>query len=206
MRPRHLIIGICLAAVALVVVLVLFVAKPGGEGVPVKIYAIPSDAMLFVDGKAVDSSLSVSEGRHEFLARKDGFADDKLNLHISGEGVREIYLIPQPRSQAAYEWAAKNITRTDYEEYRAMQSQTSGESLRTQAPVLRDLPHYDIAGPYTIDYGVDEKDQHPFLLIDNSTAEGRQKALQWMRDHGYNPAELDIRFVDFTNPTTGAHQ
>ena len=57
----------------------------------------------------------------------------------------------------------------------------------------------DLTGPFTITY-LGTENSIDKISITNSSPNGRQKAVKWLKDQGYNPSNLDISFVDFINP------
>ena len=58
----------------------------------------------------------------------------------------------------------------------------------------------DINGPFSIAYeGVDTKGFYHIQVSDSSPG-GRQAAIKWLEDAGYDISTLVIDFVDFNNP------
>ncbi len=65
--------------------------------------------------------------------------------------------------------------------------------------VLYSPPITDINGPFTIEY-LYTKNSVDHIKIVDSSPQGRMNAIHWLREHGIDPTDLDIRFDDFTNP------
>lgn len=195
----------------IVVVSVLFVFMAAGllrrndSALSVTVDVLPRDARLYINGRASGGGVvKLVPGDYVFTAKKDGF-DDAIEKTTISASRTYVALLPAPVSKEALDWAEKN--NSERERLAGNNAVNRGEGYREANPIISLLPQYDIAGPYTIDYGFkDESTDKTYLLIGNSTPEGRKKALQWIRDAGYNPSELDIRFADFTNPTTGGAQ
>ncbi len=60
----------------------------------------------------------------------------------------------------------------------------------------------EVNGPFTITYLGNDKDSNYFIFsISTSSPRGREKAMDWLRDQGYNPTESIIEFSDYENPT-----
>lgn len=76
------------------------------------------------------------------------------------------------------------------------------DSFEDNNPTNLDLPYFDSDGPFTVDYssGADLRYDKPFIKITDSTPSGRVSALKWIREQGYDPSDLDIRYIDFVNP------
>ncbi|PID99184.1 hypothetical protein CSA80_03665 [Candidatus Saccharibacteria bacterium] len=194
-----LVIGV----VGLVVVLLLNSSSNAGK-IRVNLHALPEDVTFSVDGKDAGGSIFLKPGAHTFAASKEGFETEKHVVSVSLK-TTDLYFAPRPISESAKEWANQNDTTARREAYAGQMANIIGESISDESPITTLLPHYEIAGPYSIDYGLKD-DNSVYLLIGNSTAAGRQKALQWLQDSGYKLSELDIRFDDFVNPTTGEKQ
>lgn len=170
----------------------------------VKINVFPEDALIQINGQKSRSGVWLKPDQYRFSAEKDGFTKDEQTIRVSYEA-SDVYLIPTPSSEEARRWASQEDVSAKREVYGGLKASIVGESIANASPIIELLPKYDIAGPYSIDYGL-EPNNHTFLLIGDSTPTGRQRALQWIRDSGFNPSELDIRFDDFTNPTLGAQR
>ncbi|QQS20198.1 hypothetical protein IPL85_01965 [Candidatus Saccharibacteria bacterium] len=164
----------------------------------------PDDATVYLNGKVISAGVQyLAPGEYEFSAKKAGFADDTQKTTISASRTY-IGLLPAPESPEAITWSNSEGINAKREEIGGLNAENRGASFHAKNPIIELLPHYDISGPYTIDYGyVGAGSDKIFLLIGNSTPTGRQKALQWIVDNGYSLAQLDIRFDDFTNPLTG---
>ena len=168
------------------------------------IYVLPEDATRKIEGKEVGGGIWLEPGTYRFSAEKQGFTKDEQVIRVSAD-TPELYLLPTPASNETRRWASQEAVSVKREMYAGLKASLVGENIRSSTPIIEFLPHYDIAAPYSIDYGLEENN-HVYLLVGNSTPSGRVRALQWLRDKGFNPSELDIRFDDFNNPTIGARQ
>ncbi|PID30835.1 hypothetical protein CR973_01155 [Candidatus Saccharibacteria bacterium] len=195
-----LVIGV----VGLVVVLLLVNSSSNAGKIRVNLHALPEDVTFSVDGEETGGSIFLKPGAHTFAASKEGFETEKYVVSVSLK-TTDLYFVPQPVSESAKAWANQNDITARSEAYAGQMANIIGKSISDESPITTLLPHYEIAGPYSIDYGLKD-DNSVYLLIGNSTAAGRQKALQWLQDSGYKLSELDIRFDDFVNPTTGEKQ
>jgi len=75
-------------------------------------------------------------------------------------------------------------------------------------PLAGNIPHIDISGPYSIDYGDGAPGATALpLVISDSTPHGRIAAIEWIRSQGVDPTTIDIRYDEYVNPlTSGASQ
>lgn len=83
----------------------------------------------------------------------------------------------------------------------------SSENIPAQEPELGGptssciygLPQYNLTAPYTIEY-LRTENNIDTIAIDNSSPEGRQEALDWLRAQDCDISSLNIVFADFINP------
>lgn len=71
-------------------------------------------------------------------------------------------------------------------------------SENTGVPLQYQLPHADIAGPFKIIYAGEDGSAIE-IAITNSTPNGRQKALEWLRSRGFNPTNIIISYSELHN-------
>lgn len=83
------------------------------------------------------------------------------------------------------------------QEYLAKDSDTFQDTY----PLAGKLPMYGIIKPFEIDYGKPKDGETVMpIIIRNSTPEGREAALDWIRQQGVEPAMLRITFEGYENP------
>lgn len=199
-RVRVFIISAVVFVGVIIALSAIILAHRSGK-VGVTITTNPSDATIMLDNKTIiDQKTYVAPGKHTFTALKDGFADKSSVIDVS-ESRNTATIILDPISDDAKQWANDNS-----KEREALGDQAADErgvSISSLNPFIDKLPYIDIAGPFAIDYGYDEKDNTKiYYLIHDTTPTGRIHALEWIRNQGYDPTTLDIRFSDYTNPLT----
>lgn len=202
------IVRIAIAAVAVLFVGVIIwavvqsIAHAGKIAVGVTVY--PEDSTVYVDGKySPGNTAYVTPGQHTFVAQKTGFDDARITLVVD-TSTQSVTLLPTPVSDEAIAWTKQNGVQAKREELGGVEANQRGLALRDRYPIIDDLPYTAIGGPFQIDYGfTGTDDSEVFILIHNSTPSGRQNALQWIRDQGYDPTLLDIRYDEYENPLTG---
>lgn len=166
----------------------------------VEIQTVPGDAEVLLDGKLVSSTPYLKPGTYTFTASKDGFKNSSLDMNISASH-HYVGITLTPISDAATKWAADNQAK-----YEKVGSRMIDERIVTVDkvnPLLSKLPYIDVMGPFSVNYAFSSEDSvNAYIVIKNATPAGRVKALQWIRDQGVDPADLNIQFEDFVNPTT----
>jgi hypothetical protein len=174
-------------------------SQSGKIGVTVEV--LPRDSTVKMDGETITAGkVYTTSGKHVFTAEKSGFKTATVTLTVSTTN-NYAGLLPQPQSDEANKWSAQDDVWPKREEIAAKRADTAGEETAAQNPLLEYLPYDDISAPFSIDYYFDTNDStKTYVLIKNSTADGRIRAINWIRDKGIDPADLNIIFDDFQNP------
>lgn len=192
-----LVLGVVLILVAYNVVLAI---TRMGE-IKVSINVLPKNAEITVNDKPSSKTVYLTAGDYVFSASAEGWKTDTQKVNISKKD-RVVYLLPDPESDAANKFLKDNpevqLEREGWGgKLAALQSQKATE----RNPVLSFLPYTNESPPFTIDYGPSkERPGDIFLIISNSSPNGRQAALDWIRQQGQDPADMEIVFPGFVNP------
>lgn len=170
----------------------------------VNVIVIPSNAKVTVNNKELSSNtLYLEPGDYTFKASAAGYKDDVQDVLIADESI-ELGLVPAPDSEAARQWLADNPQiQLQREAIGGQNADRNGERIRKATPLITKLPRTELNGPYEIGYGPapDRKDGI-FIEVNYSSPNGRKKALKWIREQGVDPTDLEIRYIDFSNPLT----
>jgi len=168
----------------------------------VHILAVPGDSQIYIDGKkSAGGFVYLPPGEHSFMASRQYFTSYKTSVKIGAS--QTIYLLPQPDSQQAKQYLIQNPTiQQQREEVGGQQFTNSSQNFTNSNPITTLLPYTDINGPFTINYGVGSGGI--YLLISDSSPDGRAAAIRWISQQGYDPTKMDLRFSDFSNPLIGA--
>ncbi len=168
--------------------------------VGVTIDVLPSDAKITVDDKPIGTTAYITPGVHTFKATKKGFRDATTVLSIS-ESRNTVSLLLPANSVEAQIWYNSYPDQQKVQSLSDKSANERGMTMHTRFPLIDKLPYIDIGGPFAIDYGfTGTANADIYFTIHDSTPAGRIKALQWIKDKGFNPAELDIRYEEFINP------
>lgn len=197
-----------------IIVAVLFVAVAGialfnislnanrSGKIATTIEVMPEDATITIDGKRSNhGTVYLEPGSHTFVASKTGFTDDKETLTISAES-NYVGLLPAPVSDEARKWAEQAEIIDKIESITGSIASAEGSITTTKNPLINYLPESNIEAPYTISYRLVENDsggEDAVIIIKNATPSGRIKALAWIKEQGFDPADLQIEFEDFQN-------
>ena len=169
--------------------------------VKVSVNVIPYDAKIMVDGKSVSSeALYLSKGDHKFTAEKSGWKTDTQTINISKSSV--INLLPEPESDEAKNWLKDNPDiQLEREKLGGENAARSSEEAAARNPIINLLPVTEIEGPFSIDYGPSKtRPGSIFLLVSDSSPNGRVNAQKWIRQNGFDLTDFEIIYSDFINP------
>jgi len=198
--PRFIWIIVALFLLLIVYWTALSITRAGKT--KVSIIVIPQDANVTLDNKPVSSGdLYLAPGDYTFSASKNGFKTDTHSVKVGKESLT-VGLLPEPESTEAKKWLSDNSElQLQREELGGINANREGDELVEKNPILDALPYKDIYGPFNVDYGASDRQKGGILLdINGSTPPGRAKAIEWIRQQGQDPTDLEIRYSDFKNP------
>jgi hypothetical protein len=186
----------------LALLLIFFIPRIKNKNGNVNITTIPKDATVTINGKKSSKGKQfLLPGDYTLRASKEGFKTEEKKVVIkSGDGLRNIYLFPEPESDEALAWAQKNPKlQFEKEGLAGEQSQLEGQSFRDTNPLVDRLPYRSLI--FNMDYALSEKDATLAVIkISASSGVDRSYAIAQIRDWGYEPGDYLIEFTDFTNP------
>lgn len=198
--------GIVLVIVLLVIAYnVVFVVSRLGE-TKVVVEAAPKDALIFIDGEEAHGGANyLSPGEYTVIARMSGFTDAEEKITV-GDKTQNVYLLPEANSERARQYLEDNPdAQADREKLWDSIAYKQGQQTKSKTPIIESLPHTDIEQYFSIDFGPSDNSKiGTELIVSNSTPEGRENALKWIRQQGFDPTDYYIKFIDFDNPLGGS--
>lgn len=210
LRINHGIIFLVLTVLAIAILYTVHLQTTETYTSKVEIDVIPDDATVKLDGaETKERSFALTPGSYRFEASKDGFEPSVQFVEVPEPDTEiEVGLTPNPISKEANEWLEKNPEiQMQREALGGLNAGRSGAERERQTPLLVDLPYDQFGryegriGPFSVDYGPTEDRQNGvFILISNSSPNGRKNALEWIQDQGTNPADIELVYDDFNNP------
>jgi hypothetical protein len=122
--------------------------------------------------------------------------DIKLNLKVEATSARG-------KIASEFSFTGVYVNYADLSDAQQTQLINESDGISDRHPLDGHIPHIDVAAPYSIDYGDSAQGQTALpLVISNSSPNGRAAALRWIREAGYDPTTLDIRYDEYVNPLT----
>lgn len=196
-RRKALVALVVLALVGLLLFAVFSALNARGK-VAVVFKTAPRQVIIKMNGIVVDKNTRVLPGDYSVTVEKEGFAtySQKLTVGKSG-GTLELPVALTPITNDARD-IAKNEQKV-YGELEALggeRAQQEGTNFLKENPLVRYIPYK--TGYYAIDYGRDNAN-NVVIQITASSPLGRRVALEKIRGWGYDPTDLRIQFLGFTN-------
>jgi hypothetical protein len=175
-----------------------------------QIEVVPDGTAVRIDGHGVrNGKTSVSVGSHSITAEKQGFSSKSRTVSTKAGQTVYVGIALQPDTPNTSNWYATHpgdqqqaegigSHEADYENQLANQS----NAFLGQLP----LSYGDgQGGLVTIAQGVPLRaGGPPAIYITASTASTRQGVLTYIRNQGYDPADMDIVFYSQSNPLDSA--
>lgn len=197
------IIYVLLALLALLAIFGLFTAISRIGKTKLAVMSVPEDTKITINNQPASVGDNyIKPGKYTVKASKKGFASDEVVVNLA-KTPSTAYLIPNPVSAEAKQWFKDNPDQQLKREGIAGQ-RTDQESkyILANNEIIRLLPVTVVEeGPFSLDYGTNPNVKNKvFIEVSDSSPEGRVNALHWIRSHGFDPTDLDIRFDDFSNP------
>lgn len=168
----------------------------------VRIYVIPNDANIVLNGRTVRPGTSyLDTGTYSYTIEKDGFKkfEDSISVGISNSNVIDVALVPE--STEALEWTKDNASKySGYEARAGIQAAEDGQKFTEVNPITKHLPIRNLV--YAIGYRSDTGDSsgNSIILIIDASSIYRKAAIDKIRDMGYDPTNFKIEFKDYRNP------
>jgi hypothetical protein len=196
------IFGIVLAGLLVILLLTIPGAVQHHGKIRVLIQVAPADSEITINGvRSSSGEKYLKPGEYYIIASRQYFTEDRQHIKVVNTPI-EVDLLPEPSTQEAQKYLTLHPdVETSREAIGGKRTNLTGLQLEAGTPIIKQLPYTDITGPFTIDYGPSPTRKNGiFLIVSNSSPEGRVNALKWIRQQGYDPTNLEIRFDDFVNP------
>lgn len=169
--------------------------------IKVTVNVLPQNSKITLNGKPAGKTLYLSPGNYTFAASADGWKTDTQKVAIN-KSAHDVYLLPIPESQQARDLVKNNSKfQAEREELGGDRFNLQNQQALQKHPILKYLPYTQSTPPFSIDYGLtDGVNGDLKLVISNSSPNGREAAIDWIRQHGEDPTNMNIVFQDFSNP------
>ena len=199
--PKQIVVIVGFGIALLVLLGIVSLASKAGKTLVTFEFA-PSLAEASVDKRSVHSGkVYVSKGKHQLVVRLQNFSTTTQTIEV-GDQDMNVSVSLNPSNDAGRKLL---ISSPQYQLEREAVGGQSKESLNTlkTTPLTALLPAVSIRDAYRIEYGDSStRPGQTVIIITDSSPDGRQNALRWIRSKGFDPTQLEIEYRDFANPFT----
>lgn len=196
-RRKALVAVVVLAVVGLVIY-TIFTMISNKNKVAINFRTAPSQVTIKMNGTVVGKNAHVAPGTYTVTAEREGFATFSQQVTVSKDSVTDDYPIAlTPQTDAAREIANREARiYSELEDLGGKKAQQEGVKFNQENPIARYVPYK--TGYYAIDYGRDEANNF-VVQITASSPLGRKVAIEKIREWGFEPTNLRIQFLGFSN-------
>lgn len=204
MRRNHIIILTIILALGFTGIIgySIFTAISRSGKEAVKVYILPGDAQVTVNGQRVSAGTAyLTPGKYEIEGKKSGFADYNDSVLIESPNIEIIDIGLVPISDEAKKWAKDNERLYAEREGRgAEQARKRGEVFKQINPITNKLPINNVL--YSIGYTLDPDDPtEKSIILQVDVPQGyREGVLNKIRELGYDPTNFKINFKIYESP------
>jgi hypothetical protein len=193
---------VALSSLVVVAVLAYFIFTLWDHGRlgKVIINVAPGDSTVKLNSSKVigPGAIYLKPGRYTVTASRNGFRDDTEAVTAEKGKTATIYLVPEPMTQAAFQYLQNNPSAQTEREGLASQKVAATQALlQSKYPIIKYLPL--TTRYYSINYGQSKKspnDPTALALYISSNPAYRDLALQWIKYKGFDPSKFEIIYQD----------
>lgn len=160
----------------------------------------PSDASLFIGTKEIKSpgTVYVKPGKYTLYFTRKDFSSFQRDYQLDKGKSTQFYVALSPVNDAGKKYLKDNPgINAQLERVGGKQDNANTDSLTTKYPLITKLP--GVGRDFTIDFNQSSeqiKKTELTIRIRHVGESGKQQALQWIRDKGFNPADYQIEYID----------
>jgi hypothetical protein len=183
-----------------VVVLGGYLLFRGGPESKLAVKSIPADLTLTLDGRQIPANgeVKVKAGEHTLSAARDGFQNYTQTITAKDGKPLSVRMYLYSNGPAGRTWEQDNPDQAlEAEAEAGRRYDEIQQRLRQKYPILQELPY--IGPGFKATYGSSKSDpDNPeaiSLKVQLFSADGKAKALEWIKGHGYDPETLDIVYT-----------
>ncbi|MCL1929535.1 PEGA domain-containing protein [Candidatus Saccharibacteria bacterium] len=196
--------GVCFAIfVVIVVILAIIQGALNKSATQLEVLVTPSDASIMVgDVHYKNGTHNIKPGEYKVQITREGFDHYEGILAVESGEVTKLYVLLE-QSDGGIDYYETHpdeaMIANTIGGYEASQRQT--EALEKH-PIFSILPYYctkyednyAVYYEYKLYYKMTGDDRDIIIMIDDAAGNGREDALQYIRDNGFNPDDYQIEY------------
>ena len=199
-KPIHILIIFIIICLSMISYFIYQKIDQSGK-IQITINLVPKDSKVIVGNQEYKNGLNyIKSGEYKITVKKDGFITKTLTQNLLTE-TDEINVSLVAQSDEAKKWASNN--KSVYSEFESLvdkNTQQKGVNFLANNPITKYLPFKNYL--YSIGSKLDSSDKtgNSIIITINSSEQYRQSAISQIERWGFNIADFNIEFNDFTNP------
>jgi hypothetical protein len=199
MNRRLTIVGM-IAVLAILItagIIKIVVARP--YTATINITVTPSVATITLNGQhASNGKNKVKPGNYTVTASYKGFTTVSKQVSAQKGQTATVGIILESNSPLTASWyQSHSKDQTTAEVIAGRDFDTKAAQQAKSQPIINLLPYIGPGFEYRIDYGLKPSDSsNPVIYIQTDSDQGKQDALDWIKNQGFNPSTLNIQYVD----------
>ena len=171
----------------------------------INVTAAPSTSSVTLNGKPGQLGVNqVVPGNYTVIISHSGFASvSKTVAAVKGQDVSVAFALT-PNNNATANWYSTHPQDATIAQHITDPQYSSAPSNPKTPASLESLLPYQIGGdyPFVIVQDPDTDDPtNPLYYIEADSPTAQQNALTWLKNQGYDPSKLDLRYISTTDPT-----
>lgn len=158
----------------------------------------PTDSKIVIDGKTIRANqpIQLRRGHKTVSLSRTGFVTQQFSVDVK-PGKKSV-LQAVLKVDINYLKTGSQLNFVANDSLTSAQIEDLGGQIANQTPIINLLPY--VSSDFRVDYGVSQK--NPNSLVDQAiyitapTDAGKQAALKWIKDKGFDPSKLEIIYQD----------
>jgi len=195
MKKKYLI-----GLIVIVIVIVSFVLTFNNQkSAKITLLVVPNTADITINGNNYnDGQVNLKPGKYVLKASLSGFSTQQENFTVTKNQKLLVGFVLSSNSPSTTNYYSDHPNQEALSEALAdnLNNQYSNETINKE-PIVKFLPHDGPNFTYSINYSNNTKNPtEPIIQITANNPLSTDAALNWIKLMGYNPADLNLQFIN----------
>ena len=203
---KHKILISAITSVVIVILVLIYVSIKMTFSASLDVLVVPTDATIMIDGEKFENGIyeNLAVGKRKVVISREGFDTSEFEIELKRDEKTRLYA-HLGGNQEWYDNLTDQTTLYLLDSIYEFEGQQQLKVIRAKYPIMESLPivyekyfnNYTEYVYYRIDGGEYEKCKTEYCLkITDFTGGNRDRALDLMREKGYNPDDYEIIYED----------
>ena len=164
----------------------------------INVQVVPNGAQISINNKMAKEGLTKTPpGATHIEVTLKGFEPITQDIDVGADQIRFVGVALVPNTPETADWYDKHPKdKIEAEGLSSLIFVDISKNIAKKQPFVKDLPYIGPADEYRIDYGPDpsSKSTDQVIYITAGTQVGKDDALSWIRNQGYDPTTMTILY------------